>query len=165
MDIYPPPRVFGDKIDMSDTNNWKPEVGKTAWIVWASTFQFCEIRQVVIDKELGAMYFDVSSTMNGGFYGTKHIDSIYPTIAKAQESFEVYDLEGKEVVVTRDWSEIDLLASEGRILSPFELEFYNFCKKDDSMVAKFATSLIHPKSAESGESPKEEDNRDGSYTN
>jgi len=39
--------------------------------------------------------------MNGGFCETKHIDSIFPTIEKAQESFEVYDLEGKEVVIPR----------------------------------------------------------------
>ena len=37
--------------------------------------------------------------MNGGFCETKHIDSIFPTIEKAQESFEVYDLDGKEVVI------------------------------------------------------------------
>jgi len=86
----------------TENKDWKPEVGGKAWIVWASTFQFCEIRQVVVGKEirsLGATYFDVSSQMNGGFCETKHIDSIFPTIEKAQESFEVYDLEGKEVVI------------------------------------------------------------------
>ena len=88
----------------TENKDWKPEVGGKAWIVWASTFQFCEIRQVVVGKEirsLGATYFDVSSQMNGGFCETKHIDSIFPTIEKAQESFEVYDLEGKEVVIPR----------------------------------------------------------------
>lgn len=88
----------------TENKYWKPEVGGKAWIVWASTFQFCEIRQVVVGKEirsLGATYFDVSSQMNGGFCETKHIDSIFPTIEKAQESFEVYDLEGKEVVIPR----------------------------------------------------------------
>lgn len=88
----------------TENKYWKPEVGGKAWIVWASTFQFCEIRQVVVGKEirsLGATYFDVSSQMNGGFCETKHIDSIFPTIEKAQESFEVYDLEGKEVLIPR----------------------------------------------------------------
>ena len=88
----------------NEKSDWKPEVGGKAWIVWASTFQFCEIRQVVVGKEirsLGATYFDVSSQMNGGFCETKHIDSIFPTIEKAQESFEVYDLDGKEVVIPR----------------------------------------------------------------
>ena len=88
----------------TENKDWKPEVGGKAWIVWASTFQFCEIRQVVVGKEirsLGATYFDVSSQMNGGFCETKHIDSIFPTIEKAQESFEIYDLEGKEVVIPR----------------------------------------------------------------
>ena len=88
----------------TENKDWKPEVGGKAWIVWASTFQFCEIRQVVVGKEirsLGATYFDVSSQMNGGFCETKHIDSIFPTIEKAQESFEVYDLDGKEVVIPR----------------------------------------------------------------
>ena len=88
----------------TENKDWKPEVGGKAWIVWASTFQFCEIRQVVVGKEirsLGATYFDVSSQMNGGFCETKHIDSIFPTIEKAQESFEVYDLEGKEVLIPR----------------------------------------------------------------
>ena len=88
----------------TENKDWKPEVGGKAWIVWASTFQFCEIRQDVVGKEirsLGATYFDVSSQMNGGFCETKHIDSIFPTIEKAQESFEVYDLEGKEVVIPR----------------------------------------------------------------
>ena len=88
----------------TENKYWKPEVGGKAWIVWASTFQFCEIRQVVVGKEirsLGATYFDVSSQMNGGFRETKHIDSIFPTIEKAQESFEVYDLEGKEVLIPR----------------------------------------------------------------
>ena len=88
----------------TENKDWKPEVGGKAWIVWASTFQFCEIRQVVVGKEirsLGATYFDVSSQMNGGFCKTKHIDSIFPTIEKAQESFEVYDLEGKEVLIPR----------------------------------------------------------------
>ena len=88
----------------TENKDWKPEVGGKAWTGWASTFQFCEIRQVVVGKEirsLGATYFDVSSQMNGGFCETKHIDSIFPTIEKAQESFEVYDLEGKEVVIPR----------------------------------------------------------------
>ena len=99
----------------TENKDWKPEVGGKAWIVWASTFQFCEIRQVVVGKEirsLGATYFDVSSQMNGGFCETKHIDSIFPTIEKAQESFEVYDLEGKEVVIPRAQDEIAMLKTE-----------------------------------------------------
>ena len=147
----------------TENKYWKPEVGGKAWIVWASTFQFCEIRQVVVGKEirsLGATYFDVSSQMNGGFCETKHIDSIFPTIEKAQESFEVYDLEGKEVVIPRAEPDFLLqeLESSGRILSLLEKEFFEFCKQDPENVAKFGLALMGGGAAIGGKSkPKEKE--------
>jgi len=125
----------------TENKDWKPEVGGKAWIVWASTFQFCEIRQVVVGKEirsLGATYFDVSSQMNGGFCETKHIDSIFPTIEKAQESFEVYDLEGKEVVIPPrplvlepkplEWHHRDM--NEEAFAADGDWAFYAWCDGD-----------------------------------
>lgn len=135
------------------TENWKPEVGKTAWV------EFGGFREGFIrEKHQTIDYFLLASGAGAsdGFFGWFFAMDLYPTPEAALASIKVYDLKGEEAVITRDSSEIDLLASEGRILSPFELEFYNFCKKDPNMVAEFAMTLLHPKSAEGGESPTKE---------
>jgi hypothetical protein len=145
---------------MSDTNDWKPEVGKTAWFMVNGT-----IKQVKC-KSLGTgVLRDCFAVMLDRVGVWVETTNLFPTVEAVLASIKVYDLKGKEVVISRAEPEIDELASEGRILSQFELEFYNFCKKDPDMIAKFSMALLQQKSAESGESPTKEDNRDGGYTN
>ena len=117
-----------------ENKDWKPEVGQVAW--WRRDLHHKITEQIVQfvshDKR--------KAFLNSG--NSVRFERLFPTPEAALASIKVYDLEGKEVVLTRDSSEIDLLVYEGRILSPFELQFYNFCKRDMGVVERFTQSLI-----------------------
>jgi len=55
-------------------------------------------------------------------------------------------------------SEIQELVSQGRILSPIEKQFYDFCRSIPQNVEEFALSLIGGGAANGG---KSEDQREG----
>lgn len=94
----------------TENKDWKPEVGKTAWLMAGSRLQ--EV------KCLGNFWSDEIEVLFPGF-GKRHVKIclLFPTAEAALASIKVYDIHGKEVVVTRPKrdqipSQTSLLVSE-----------------------------------------------------
>ena len=87
----------------TENKDWKPEVGKTAWIVsWRSCISKVLINSI---KNTGTG-LRIEYTEHGAIRGDILIKSgerltFFPTPKAALASIKVYDLEGKEVVIPR----------------------------------------------------------------
>ena len=83
---------------MSESKEWKPEVGKTAWgVVGVHIYQY-----TIVGECRGSEMVAISPN-NSDFRGERYVHRhlIYPTALDALKSIKVYDLEGNEVVVSR----------------------------------------------------------------
>jgi hypothetical protein len=84
----------------TETKDWKPEVGKTAWIVALSDNGYVIVEGTVKSTSTGYNgYCHVDSVYFG--HSHCHPKSIFPTPEAALASIKIYDLEGKEVVIPR----------------------------------------------------------------
>lgn len=85
----------------TENKDWKPEVGGKAWTM----ITIGVMREVVIVSEYGSVtdYFEISGEGCGSVNRHKH--DLYPTAKAAISGIRIFDLDGKEVVVTRDSSE------------------------------------------------------------
>ena len=141
--------------------DWKPEVGKTAWL---KRYPYT-IEQVMIiaDCSTKLHYRQNYSIGEGEFVehtSAQDRDYFFESPEAALASIKIYDLEGKEVVIPRAEPDFLLqeLESSGRILSLLEKEFFEFCKQDPENVAKFGLALMGGGAAIGGKSkPKEKE--------
>ena len=79
----------------TENKDWKPEVGKTAWLASAHNVMQLEI----IEEGISA---PPSFRCKGmGFDAFIFAYKLFPTPEAALASIKVYDLEGKEVVIPR----------------------------------------------------------------
>ncbi len=143
----------------TENKDWKPEVGKTAWL---KRYPYT-IEQVMIiaDGSTKLHYRQNYSIGEGEFVehtSAQDRDYFFESPEAALASIKIYDLEGKEVVIPRAEPDFLLqeLESSGRILSLLEKEFFEFCKQDPENVAKFGLALMGGGAAIGGKSkPKE----------
>jgi hypothetical protein len=76
----------------TENKDWKPEVGKTAWVILAM-----DVHEVNVTNVTAFGYYTVSSER-----WNEHdmpAEWVFPTPEAALASIKIYDLEGKEVVI------------------------------------------------------------------
>ena len=146
----------------TENKDWKPEVGKTAWLKRYSD----KIEQVMITADYTTkLHYKQMIQIGEGevaeYYSAQDRDYFFESPEAALASIKIYDLEGKEVVIPRAEPDFLLqeLESSGRILSLLEKEFFEFCKQDPENVAKFGLALMGGGAAIGGKS----DQREGGY--
>ena len=145
----------------TENKDWKPEVGKTAWLKRYSD----KIEQVMITADYTTkLHYKQMIQIGEGevaeYYSAQDRDYFFESPEAALASIKIYDLEGKEVVIPRAEPDFLLqeLESSGRILSLLEKEFFEFCKQDPENVAKFGLALMGGGAAIGGKSkPKEKE--------
>ena len=91
----------------TETGVWKPEVGKSAWTVIRDPRKLVvatikEVMVTAIERGLHC-WVSIESDKPSSLWE----EYLFPTPKAAFASIKVYDLDGKEVVVTRDWLKID----------------------------------------------------------
>ncbi len=143
----------------TENKDWKPEVGKTAWLKRYSD----KIEQVMITADYTTkLHYKQMIQIGEGevaeYYSAQDRDYFFESPEAALASIKIYDLEGKEVVIPRAEPDFLLqeLESSGRILSLLEKEFFEFCKQDPENVAKFGLALMGGGAAIGGKSDQKE---------
>jgi RNA polymerase-binding transcription factor DksA len=86
--------------------DWKPEVGKTAWILETPLGQMhvdktINLRQGIFEDCDGELKFQYKLGSHCALITGAFQQMLYPTAEAALASIKVYDLEGKEVVLPR----------------------------------------------------------------
>jgi len=84
----------------TENKDWKPEVGKTAWIVFGEN-----VYEAIVSRENESSYkqwyMSNSTDQKKGGFGWMDTRDIFPTAEAAYNSFvsgiKIYDLEGNEV--------------------------------------------------------------------
>ena len=79
----------------TENKDWKPEVGKTAWYFDPNKRLLIREARITGKSESNDDFY----RLNHGLL--QHRTLLYPTVEAALASIKIYDLEGKEVVITR----------------------------------------------------------------
>lgn len=117
----------------TETKAWTPEVGKTAWTFVTNDGVVESLDKVEIIHEKGEFF---AARDSEGYVFMRKGFSLYPTAEAALQSIKVYDLEGNQVDVGGEPAQV------GNCLSGLEMQFYEFCKKDKTMIEEFAMWLL-----------------------
>ena len=97
----------------TENKDWKPEVGKTAWLKrYHDTIEQVMITADYTTKLHYKQMIQIGEGEVAEYYSAQDRDYFFESPEAALASIKIYDLEGKEVVIPRAQDEIAMLKTE-----------------------------------------------------